>query len=61
MSTFNFGEAVNSVKTEGEFWKLAVKSGGVSIKFDNYDLNDPTNYGYKFTNLVDMESHDAFI
>ena len=60
MSTFNFREAVNSVKTEGEFCELAVKSG-VSIKFDSYDLKDPTSYGYKFLNLGDMEGHDAFI
>ena len=60
MSTFNFREAVNSVKTEEEFWKLAVKSG-VSIKFENYDLNDPTKYGYKFINLGDLNGHDAFI
>ena len=60
MSTFNFREAVNSVKSEGDFWRLAVKSG-VSVKFDSYDMKDPTNYGYKFVNLGVMEGHDAFI
>ena len=60
MSTFNFREAVKRVKTEEEFCELAVKSG-VSMKFEDHDPKEPTNYGYKFVNLGVMEGHDAFI
>ena len=60
MSTFNFREAVHSVRTEEEFWKLAIKSGA-SIQFYNYDPKEHTNYGYKFVNLGDLEGYDAFI
>ena len=60
MSTFNFRKAVHSVKTEGEFWHIAVKSG-VSIKYFKCDEKDSVKGRYEFTNLGDLEGHDAFL
>ena len=56
MSTFNFREAVKRVKTEEQFWDLAVKSG-VSIKY----FKEPDCSVYKFINLGDLEGDDAFL
>ena len=60
MSAFNFREAVNSVKFEGEFWRLAVKSG-VSIKYFKCDEKDSVKGRYEITNLGELEGHDAFL
>ena len=60
MSAFNFRAAVNSVKTEGEIWRLAVKSG-VSIKYFKHNGKKSDRYWYEFTNLGELEGHDVFI
>ena len=60
MSAFNFREAVNSVKFEEEFWRLAIKKG-VSVKYFKCDDKDSVKGRYEITNLGELEGHDVFI